>query len=132
MKRILVGGAVMALVGAAPAQAEIVKLYCQFTKNPSGYIATVDYGARTLSLTLADSEGYPVRDEEQNMPVTISAQHIVARTKRGPMNAPFEVRFTIDRYSGVMAIEAWWQGYSRDETKPCVPHRAKPPRKQRF
>jgi|SRR6185312_3997947 len=124
--------AFLALAVTAPVEAQVVKLYCQFTKNPMGYIVTVNHSARTMSLTMADPQGYPTHAEEQNMPATITESQIAGSARRGPINAPFEIHFTINRYSGVMAITDTWQGGSRDETKPCIPYKEKPPRKQKF
>ncbi len=113
------------VLSTSPASAQVIQLQCQSTDGrPGGYLATVDYGRKILSVDNMDGAGNIQNVGFQNMPATITSDSIIADTRQ-PWGL---IRWLLNRRSGILLSSHTDACGGTAVTKPCTPYKAAPPR----
>jgi hypothetical protein len=108
----------------SPLSAQVVRLKCEEANMPgAGYLATIDYGKKTLTVRSLDSAGNSYDTGFDNMPATVSSDSIDAGMQ---MRCGF-IRWILNRRSGILISSHNTQSCGGTSlSKPCVPYSAAP------
>lgn len=116
--RLALAATLFALLPAA-ASAQTVQLLCTFPSISGGNLVTVDYSAQMFGSDNIDAAGNITIDAFHRMPAKITDENVSAAWRNGE----HYLRFTLNRYSGVMRKEAdFGSGYSSVYSNPCTPY----------
>jgi hypothetical protein len=112
------------VLSTSPVSAQIIQLQCPSSEGPGGYLATVDYGKKTLTVDNMDGAGNINNIGFQNMPAAITSDSIVADTRQ-PCGL---IRWLLNRRSGILLSSHTDACGGTAVTKPCTLYKAGPPR----
>jgi hypothetical protein len=109
------------VLSTSPASAQIIQLQCQSSNGLGGYLATVDYGRKTLTVDNMDSAGDIQNIGFQNMPAAITSDSIIADSQQ----RCGLIRWLLNRRSGILLSSHTDACGGTAVTKP---YKAAPPR----
>jgi hypothetical protein len=99
--------------------ADVVTQLCTHSQDSYSNLVTVDYSAQTLGVDNVDAAGSVTIMAYHRMRASFTDETIMATWTNGP----HYVRYTLNRYSGVLRIESYFgAGYGNFYTNPCVPY----------
>jgi hypothetical protein len=111
--------AVWLALSASAASAKTVQLLCPCAEGSCANLATIDYSAQTLGYDYIDAAGNVTIMAYHRMPAQITDETVSAIWRNGPHS----VRFTLNRYSGVMlTVSDFGAGVTTSHSKPCTPY----------
>lgn len=112
------------VLSTSPVSAQIIQLQCPNSQGLGGYLATVDYGRKTLTVENMDSAGNIQTIGFQNMPAAITSDSIIADSQQ----RCGLIRWLLNRRSGILLSSHTDACGGTAVTKPCTPYKAGPPR----
>jgi hypothetical protein len=112
-------------ISTAPVAAKTIKLQCQSSKRPGGYVATVDYDKKTMTVEALDGAGNIYNLGYGIMRAAITSDSII-----GDTNQPCgTIRWILNRRSGILLSINGPSCGDTSLSKPCVPYEV---HRQRF
>jgi hypothetical protein len=125
MGRLTISAIALALL-TSPVSAQVIQLKCEMVEFPQGsglgYLAAVDYGKKTLTVSNLDGTGNINKLGFDNMPATISSDSIDAGRQ---MNCGL-VRWILNRRSGILISSHSDSCGGTVRTRSCVPYSIAP------